>query len=260
MAKLENNNENENKKSVAENLGDQVQKTVENVEGKVRETVKEASELASDAINHPIETAEEFGKQAVKDVTSYTWWAKLLLILFWIGLFLIGSIMVIINLPVTKQWAADQALQIVNQDFKAGFSTESVDVNYFGDVTIKGLKVKDYKGLDFITAREFRADSDWISLAVNAISGKSNSLSFNSLTLVNADVKVITYKGDSIANFVRFTELFDNGKKRDPNKPPFQLNSRIQIIDSKVSIVNENSPEIRENGLLQHNLILKLRM
>jgi hypothetical protein len=32
MAKLENNNENENKKSVAENLGDQVQKTVENVE------------------------------------------------------------------------------------------------------------------------------------------------------------------------------------------------------------------------------------
>ncbi|MGE8554126.1 MAG: translocation/assembly module TamB [Chryseobacterium jejuense] len=241
MAKLENNNENENKKSVAENLGDQVQKTVENVEGKVRETVKEASELASDAINHPVETAEEFGKQAMKDVTSYTWWAKLLLILFWLGIVLIGGILVTINLPVTKQWAADQALKLVNNDFKSGFSTESVDVNYFGDVTIKGLKVKDYKGLNFIQAREFRADSDWISLAVNAISGKSNSLSFNSLTLVNADVKVITYKGDSISNFVRFTELFDDGKKRDPKKPPFQLNSRVQIIDSKVSIVNQNS-------------------
>jgi hypothetical protein len=36
MAKLENNNENENKKSVAENLGNQVQKTVENVEGVVK--------------------------------------------------------------------------------------------------------------------------------------------------------------------------------------------------------------------------------
>lgn len=241
MAKLENNNENENKKSVAENLGDQVQKTVENVGGKVRETVKEASELASDAINHPVETAEEFGKQAMKDVTSYTWWAKLLLILFWLGLFLVAGVLITINLPVTKQWAADQALKLVNNDFKSGFSTESVDVNYFGDVTIKGLKVKDYKGLDFIQAREFRADSDWITLAANAISGKSNSLSFNSLTLVNADIKVITYKGDSIANFIRFTELFDNGKKRDPNKPPFQLNSRVQIIDSKVSIVNQNS-------------------
>ncbi|KPE50176.1 hypothetical protein [Chryseobacterium indologenes] len=242
MAKLENNNENENKKSVAENISDQVQKTVGNVEGSVKETVKEASELASDAIHHPIETAEEFGKQAMKDVTSYSWWAKLLLILFWLGIILVGSVLVIINLPATKQWAADQALQIVNKDFKADMSTESVDVNYFGNVTIKGLKVKDYKGLEFITAREFRANSDWMSLAYNAISGNSNSLSFNSLTLVNADVKVITYKGDSISNFIRFTELFDSGKKRDPKKPPFQLDSRVQIIDSKVSIVNQNSP------------------
>ncbi|KXH79552.1 translocation/assembly module TamB domain-containing protein [Chryseobacterium kwangjuense] len=242
MAKLENNNENENKKSVAENIGDQVQKTVENVEGAVKETVKEASELASDAIHHPVETAEEFGKQAVKDVTSYSWWAKLLLILFWLGVVLVGGVLIAINLPVTKQWAADQALQIVNKDFKSGMTTESVEVDYFGDVTIKGLKIKDYKGLEFIKAREFRANSDWMSLAYNAISGNSNSLSFNSLTLVNADVKVITYKGDSISNFIRFTQLFDSGKKRDPKKPPFQLDSRVQIIDSKVSIISQNSP------------------
>ncbi|MDP9960595.1 translocation/assembly module TamB domain-containing protein [Chryseobacterium lathyri] len=242
MAKLENNNENENKKSVAENLSDQVQKTVEDVEGAVKETVKEASELASDAIHHPVETAEEFGKQAVKDVTSYSWWAKLLLILFWLGVILVGGILIAINLPVTKRWAANQALQIVNKDFKAGMSTESVEVDYFGDVTIKGLKIKDYKGLEFIKVREFRANSDWMSLAYNAISGNSNSLSFNSLTLVNADVKVITYKGDSISNFIRFTQLFDSGKKRDPKKPPFQLDSRVQIIDSKVSIVSQNSP------------------
>ncbi|MDH6252668.1 ribosomal protein S25 [Chryseobacterium sp. H1D6B] len=242
MAKLENNNENENKKSVAENLGDQVQKTVENVEGKVKETVKEASELASDAIHHPVETAEEFGKQAVKDVTSYSWWAKLLLILFWIGFSLAAVVLIAVNLPVTKQWAADQALQIVNKDFKADMTTESVEVDYFGDVTIKGLKIKDYKGFEFLKAREFRANSDWLALAAGAISGKSNSLSFNSLTLTNADVKVITYKGDSISNFIRFTKLFDNGKKRDPSKPPFQLNSRVEIIDSKVSIINQNSP------------------
>ncbi|MFP7657738.1 translocation/assembly module TamB domain-containing protein [Chryseobacterium proteolyticum] len=242
MAKLENNNENENKKSVTENLSDQVQKTVENVEEKVKETVKEASELASDAVHHPVETVQEFGKQAAKDVTSYSWWARLLLVLFWLVVSVVVAIVIIINLPVTKQWAADQALQIVNKDFKADMSTESVEVNYFGNVTIKGLKVKDYKGLEFIKAREFRANSDWLSLAAGAISGKSNSLSFNSLTMINADVKVITYKGDSISNFIRFTQLFDNGKKRDPKKPAFELNSRIQIIDSKVSIVNQNSP------------------
>uniref|UniRef100_UPI003BA63690 translocation/assembly module TamB domain-containing protein n=1 Tax=Chryseobacterium gambrini TaxID=373672 RepID=UPI003BA63690 len=218
------------------------------------ETVKEASELASDAINHPIETAEEFGKQAVKDVTSYSWWAKLLLILFWLGLALVAAIFVIINLPSTKQWAADQALQIVNRDFKAQMSTESVEVNFFGNVKIKGLKIKDYKGYDFIQSKEFIANSNWLSLASNIT--KNNSLSFNSLTLKNADVKVITYKGDSISNFIRFTQLFDSGKKRDPNKPPFQLDSRLQILDSKVSIVNLNSPGEKGKWLTATNFNL----
>ena len=240
MAKLENNNENENKKSVAGNLGNQVQKAVENAGGAVKETVKEASELASDAINHPVQTAEEFGKQAVKDVTSYSWWARLLLILFWLGLGLVAAIFIAINLPATKQWAADQALQVVNRDFKAQMSTESVEVNFFGNVKIKGLKIKDYKGFDFIQSKEFTANSNWFSLASNIT--KNNSLIFNSLTLKNADIKVITYKGDSISNFIRFTQLFDSGKKKDPNKPPFQLDSRLQILDSKVSIVNLNSP------------------
>jgi hypothetical protein len=255
MAKLENNNENENKKSVAGNLSDQVQKTVENVEGAVKETVKEASELASDAIHHPVQTAEEFGKQAVKDVTSYSWWARLLLILFWIAFGLIAAVFIIINLPVTKQWAADQALQIVNKDFKAQMSTESVEVNFFGNVKVKGLKIKDYKGFDFIQSKEFTANSDWFSLATNI--GKNNSLSFNSLTLKNADIKVITYKGDSISNFIRFTQLFDSGKKRDPSKPPFQLNSRLQILDSKVSIINLNSPGEAGKWLTATNFNLK---
>ena len=250
MAKLENNNENENKKSVAENLGNQVQKTVDNVQ----ETVKEAAELASDAINHPIDTAQEFGKQAAKDFVSYSWWAKLLLILFWTLLSIVILVFIAINLPVTKRWAADQALQLVNRDFKADMSTESVEVNFFGDVTIKGLKIKDYKGLDFIKAKEFIANSDWFSLASNI--GKQNSLSFNGVTLKDADVRVITYKGDSISNFIRFTKLFDSGKKRDPKKPPFQLNSRLEILNSKISIVNENSPGEAGKWLTAENVSL----
>ncbi|GEN76575.1 translocation/assembly module TamB domain-containing protein [Chryseobacterium hagamense] len=254
MAKLENNNENENKKSVAGNLGDQVQKAVENAGGAVKETVKEASELASDAIKHPVKTAEEFGKQAVKDVTSYSWWARLLLILFWLGLGLVAAIFIAINLPATKQWAADQALQVVNRDFKAQMSTESVEVNFFGNVKIKGLKIKDYKGYDFIQSKEFIANSNWFSLASNIT--KNNSILFNSLTLKNADVKVITYKGDSISNFIRFTQLFDSGKKKDPNKPPFQLDSRLQILDSRVSIVNLNSPGEKGKWLTATNFNL----
>ena len=202
-------------------------------------SVENAKELVKDAVEHPVETAKEFTAQAAKDVTSYTWWAKLLLILFWVGLTLALLAVIAVNLPVTKRWAANQALQVLNQDFKAEMTTESISVDYFGDVLVKGLKIKDYKGMEFIKAREFRANSDWISLATSGIKG--NNLSFNALSLTNADIKVVTYKGDSISNFIRYTQLFNTGKAKDPNKPVFQLNSRVDIIDSKVSIINQNS-------------------
>lgn len=251
MANLENNNHNENKKSVAENIGDSVQKGVENV----KETVKDAAELASDAINNPVETAEEFTKQAAKDVTNYKWWAKLLLILFWFGLTLVVLAVIAINLPVTKRWAANQALQVLNQDFKAGMTTGDITVDYFGDVVVRDLRIRDYKGLEFIKAKQFRANSDWISLATSGISG--NNLSFKSLSLTNADIRVITYKGDSISNFIRYTQLFDSGKERDPNKPGFKLNSRVNIIDSKVSIINENSEGDAGRWLVAENVNLR---
>ena len=71
MANLENNNDNENKKSVPENIGDKIQHTAENVSEKVQETVKSATQLASDTINHPLETAKEFGEQAAKDEAQH---------------------------------------------------------------------------------------------------------------------------------------------------------------------------------------------
>lgn len=248
MANLDNNNDN---KSVTDKIGDSVQKGVENVQ----HTVQDAAELAKDAVNHPVETAKEFGKQAAKDVTSTKWWAKLLLILFWVGLSLAVAVAVIINLDVTKEWAAKQALQVLNQDFKAEMTTGAVDVNYFGDVTVKHLTIKDYKGMPFIKAREFRAKSDWIQLAVNAIKKNNSALSFDAMTLTDADIKVVTYKGDSISNFIRYTNNFNTGKK-DPTKPPFQMNSRVELINSKLSIINQNHEGDEGKWLLARNVNL----
>lgn len=229
MAKLENNNENENKKLIAENLGNQKGENPEN--------------------------NQEINDSKLQKKSKYSWWAKLLLFLFWTVLSVVVLFFVAINLPVTKRWIAKQALQVVNKEFRTNISADSVDINFFGDVVIKGLKIKDYKGYQFITAKEFVADSDWFSL-VTSIS-KNNTLNFEGLSLKNADVKVITYKGDSISNFIRFTQLFDNGKKRDPNKPPFQLNTRIEILNSTVSIVNRNSPGEAGKWLTAINVNLK---
>ena len=145
MANLENNNDNENKKSLAENIGDSVQKSVENVQ----DSVKDAANLASDAIKHPVETAKEFGEQAAKDVTNYKWWAKLLLVVFWTALFLVLTFFVVVSLPATKNWAAQKVIAKLNTDLNANMSFQSVDVSYFGDIHIHKVAVKDHKSFSF---------------------------------------------------------------------------------------------------------------
>jgi hypothetical protein len=74
------------------------------------------------------------------------------------------------------------------------------------------------------------------------------SIDFNSLSFKEADVNVVTYKGDSIDNFNRFISKFDDGTPRNPNKPVFKLNSRIVIKDSKISITIKITLEMKENG------------
>ncbi|KEY19009.1 translocation/assembly module TamB domain-containing protein [Kaistella antarctica] len=231
MANLENNNDNENKKSLAENIGDSVQKGVDSVQ----DTVKGAANLASDAINHPVETVKEFGEQAAKDVTSYKWWAKLLLVGFWGTLLLVATFFIVVSLPATKNWAAQKVIIKLNEDLNSKMSFESVDVSYFGDIHIHKVAVRDHKNFKFLKAKELYADSDWFSIISN-----SRNLQFQSLSLDQLDLKVITYKGDSISNFIRFVDLFDSGSPANV-KDPFKLKSRVFITNSKVSIVNQNS-------------------
>ncbi|UOE40306.1 translocation/assembly module TamB [Chryseobacterium suipulveris] len=251
MANLENNNDKENNKSVAENIGNSVQKGVENVQDAVKQTVQDAANLASDAITHPVDTAGEFVEQAAKDVTSYKWWAKLLLVLFWTGLFLFITFVVVINLPSTKNWAAQRVIKMLNQDLKTQMAFDSVDVNYFGDITIHNVAIKDNRNYPFLKAKKLYADSDWFSIISN-----SRNLKFQSMALNQMDLKVITYKGDSISNFVRYIDLFDDGKAPDPTRPPFELKTRVFVNDSKISIVNQNHEGYEGKWLMADNVNL----
>lgn len=232
MANLENNNS-ENNKPISEKVGE----TIFDATEKVSEKIHDVAEGVKHTIEHPVDAAKETVNQAAEDVKHLSWWARLFLWLLAIGSVIFLAILIIINLPATKDYAASRALGFLEKDFGVKISKESVEVNIFGDVIINGLRIKDFKNNDLIYAKKFRADSDWFSILKI---GKSRELDFSTLTLENADVKVVTYKGDSIDNFNRFIAKFDDGKPRDPKKAPFKLNSRVVIKDSKISIINQN--------------------
>ncbi|SFH97137.1 translocation/assembly module TamB domain-containing protein [Halpernia frigidisoli] len=250
MAKIENN-KNNNSDHEKKTLSEQVGQKVSDIEDNVVKTVEDAKNLLKDTVEHPIETAKEFGNQAVKDVTSYTWWAKLLLILFWSVLSLVILIFIAINLPVTKRYVANQAIKLLNSDFKAKMTTQNVDVDIFGVVRIQGLKIQDDKGLDFIKVRDFTASSDWFSIISNP-----NDIKFRSLTLSNADIKVVTYKGENKANFISFIDKFSSDKKKKTGV--FQMNTRLYILNSKVSIINQNHEGDAGRWVIADNVNLKV--
>ena len=150
---------------------------------------------------------------------------------------LVALILIIINLPVTKKYIANQAIDFLNKDLKMGMSIQDIDVNFLGDVTIKGLTLKDYRNYEFVKAKEMRVKSDWFALALN-----TRDIKFNQATIIEPTIRVITYKGDSISNFIRYVDNFDDGKPRDPKRKPFKMGMKFDIINGIASIVNENSP------------------
>ncbi|MGX9984963.1 translocation/assembly module TamB [Soonwooa purpurea] len=177
-------------------------------------------------------------------------WVRIPLYLI-LGIFgLILLVFIAINLPVTKRYIAKEAIGLLNNDFKMKLTVDDVEVNFFGDVRLKGVKMNDYRDFQFIKAKEIQANSDWFALAFN-----TNDLKFNKATLVEPDIKVITYKGDSISNFIRYIDNFSSDKPSDPNKK-FKMKMVVDIINGKASIVNENHPGEEGRWLDARNIYL----
>jgi len=186
------------------------------------------------------ETEEKKEKTSIKNVKEkvkkLSWWAKLFLFCFFSFIFLVVSLLIAINIPSVKDKFAKEAINMLNSEFKTTFSAENVEVNFFGDVVINGVTAKDHHDFEFLKVKKLTAHSDWLMIAFN-----SRDLKFQKLSLEEADLKVITYKGEEQDNFTKYIEKFDTPK--DPAKPPTKFTSRIEIINSKVSIVNRNQGE-----------------
>lgn len=179
------------------------------------------------------------------------WFLRLLLFFFYFSLVAIIAFFVILNLPSTKNRIAQEALVFLNKDLKLNLSAENVEINFFGDVAINDLKIKDHRNLDFIKAQRLEANSDWLSL----IKSTSN-LKFNKIILRQPVIDIYTYKGENQDNFAIWVKKFDNGKK---STTVFEMYSWIDIYDGTFNITNQNMPLEDGKWLRAKKLNLSLR-
>ncbi|MBV7440442.1 translocation/assembly module TamB [Weeksellaceae bacterium TAE3-ERU29] len=160
---------------------------------------------------------------------------------------LIISALILIQIPAIQTKIIAKVLERVNQDFGTSISVGRADINYKGDIVLYDVAAKDFKNKDFISIKKLTANLNFLDIYRN-----SSDIRVRQLTLDKANVNVITYKGDSISNFIRFVDNFSNDK--DTTESNFKLRGNLTINESKLAIINRNLPKKEQVWLDSRNL------
>jgi hypothetical protein len=165
---------------------------------------------------------------------------KVILCAFCILFFIILSLIIIINLPSVQDKIAKQALSYLNKEFKTNISAQRIEVDYFGNLTLHEVIIKDHHQNDLLTVKELKGYLNTISLVENLLIKHVDDIKIDQLRLLNPIIKVITYKNEERDNFSIFIDNFNSDKPSQ--KKDFKLKGRVDIINGQFSIVNQNLP------------------
>jgi len=125
---------------------------------------------------------------------------------------LIGA-SIAIQIPAVQTKVVKYVMVKLNESLNTKMYVDSVDIDFFGKIYLNDISIKDDHELDFITGKQLQT-----TLSIWSIISNSKHIDLKTVKLVNPDVKVITYKGDSISNFIKFINGFSSDEPKDPNR------------------------------------------
>ncbi len=153
---------------------------------------------------------------------------------------LVLTVAIAIQIPAVQTKIAHFALEKLNKSLNTQIFVDSVDIDFFGRIYFHGVKIKDDHKYDFMKSKTLETSINLWTLLPGI---KKDHIDLNEVKLVQPEIRVITYKGDSISNFIKFVNGFSSDKPKDPKKI-FKLDGNFILEDGKVSIVNQNSGNI----------------
>lgn len=162
-------------------------------------------------------------------------------------LILLLSVMIAVQIPAIQTKIAQYAVKELNDTFGTKIFVDRVAIDYFGDINLYGVSTKDDRDLEFIHINRLQA-----KLSLTGIIRNPNRITIKKLTLFEPDVKVMTYPGDSISNFIQLIDKFSSEEKKE--KSDFLLRGNVEIKDGKLLIRNENLPEYKQDWIRSSNL------
>ena len=170
--------------------------------------------------------------------------------------FILLSFLLIINLPYVKDKIAKEALVYLNKEFKTKISSENIEVDYFGNLILHNVVIKDHHDNELVTVKELKGYVNTISLVENLVIKGIDDIKIDQLRFNDPIIRVITYKNETRDNFSIFIDNFKSDKSS--KKKDFKLKGRVDIIGGKFSIVNQNLPVEDQVWLDTSELNLKI--
>ncbi len=150
---------------------------------------------------------------------------------------LLLTLLISLQIPAAQTKIARYAVTELNNTFGTQINVDRVNIDFFGDVNLYGVSTADNHNLEFINIQRVEA-----KVSIWGIIRNPNRLTLKKVTLFNPNVKVITYKEESISNFLDLIAKFSSEEKQE--KSDFRIRGSVEIINGQLLIHNQNlSPE-----------------
>src|SRR5690606_30453994 len=150
----------------------------------------------------------------------------LLLILVLVSFFL--------SLPFVQTNLAKRATNFLNQTYSTNINIDEIHfIPFWGDVSIKGVYVEDYKKDTLIYINKLNTS------IVNIRNLVSGDLEFGDISVDKLLFNMKTYKGEADTNLNVFVEKLDEGEG-NPENPFLMTSTHISVKDSEYRLIDEN--------------------
>ena len=188
-----------------------------------------------------LQISEFYGLKALRRI------GRIILIPVIAVLSLLLSAMIAIQIPAVQTEIATYVVNELNETFQTEISVDRVHIDFFGDINLNGVRAKDDRGTQFVDIERLQA-----KLSLTGLIMEPNRIAIRKLNLYNPEVKVITYKNDSVSNFISLINKFSKSEKEEPSD--FKLRGILNVVDGKLLIRNENLEGYKQDWVDATNL------
>src|SRR5690625_6228046 len=159
--------------------------------------------------------------------------------------------MIVVQIPAIQTKVAQYVIEELNDSLGTKINVDRISIEFFGDVNLYGVSAEDDYGVEFIEIPRLQA-----KLSLTGLILEPNRINIRKLNMFEPNIKVVTYKGDSISNFITLINNFSSEEEKE--KSDFKLRGIVNVYVGYLLIRYENLVSIKSDWVNADRFQLKV--